>query len=181
MSLTEKWVNTIFKIATGRKLLRNIITPVGGIIFLSFVTGIILFSLYLDKVFEYSDFISFPYDLIFGFVFLFPGIILAGSCIYYFLKNKGTPVPLNPPSKLISDDPYAYSRNPMLTGLFFQFFGVGFICNSVTLTFIITPVFIILNFIELKKIEEPELVKRLGEEYIEYRKKTPMFIPKLKK
>jgi protein-S-isoprenylcysteine O-methyltransferase Ste14 len=27
----------------------------------------------------------------------------------------------------------------------------------------------------LKAIEEPELLKRLGEDYIEYRERTPMF------
>lgn len=181
MSLADKYINTIFKIATGGKLLRNLMTPVGGILFLSFMIGLVLLSLFLDKVFDYTDFASFPYDLIFGFILLFPGIILTGSCVIYFLKNKGTPVPLNPPPKLISDGPYAYSRNPMVTGLFFILFGVGFLCNSVTLTFIITPLFILLNLIELKNIEEPELEKRLGEEYIEYRKKTPMFIPKIKK
>lgn len=34
-----------------------------------------------------------------------------------------------------------------------------------------------INVWELKNIEEPELIKRLGEDYIEYRKQTPMFIP----
>jgi protein-S-isoprenylcysteine O-methyltransferase Ste14 len=29
----------------------------------------------------------------------------------------------------------------------------------------------------LKAIEEPELLKRLGEDYIEYRERTPMFFP----
>ncbi|MCX6164415.1 MAG: isoprenylcysteine carboxylmethyltransferase family protein [Ignavibacteriae bacterium] len=181
MSLTDKYINSIFKIATGGKLIRNVMTPVGFIIFVSFVTGLIFLSLYLDKIFEYSDFISFPFDLIFGFLFLFPGIILTGSCVIYFLKNKGTPVPFNPPPKLISDGPYAYSRNPMITGLFFILFGVGFICNSVTLTFIITPLFILLNIIELKNIEEPELEKRLGNEYLEYKKSVPMFFPKIRK
>jgi protein-S-isoprenylcysteine O-methyltransferase Ste14 len=181
MSLTNKWINTIFKIATGGKLFKNIATPIGGIIFFFILIGFVFLSLFLDKVFEFGIFLSFPYDLIFSFIFLFPGLILTGSCVFYFLKNKGTPVPLNPPPKLIDDGPYAYSRNPMVTGFFFVFFGIGFICNSITLTFFITPVLILLNVIELKKIEEPELEKRLGEEYIEYRKKTPMFIPKIKK
>lgn len=181
MSLTDKWINTIFKIATGGKLLKNIITPFGAVSFVCFITGLVLLSLYLDDVLEYTDFVTFPYDLIFGFLFLSVGAFLAGSCVIYFLKNKGTPVPLNPPPQLITDGPYAYTRNPMLSGLFMILFGFGFLCNSVTLTFIVTPVFILLNLIELKKIEEPELVKRLGDEYIEYRKKTPMFIPKIKK
>jgi protein-S-isoprenylcysteine O-methyltransferase Ste14 len=178
MSLTNKWIDTIFRIATGGRVLRNVATPFGVIFFLSFVTALILLSRFLDKVFEFQEFIHFPYDLIFGYVFLFPGIFLAGSCVFYFLKNKGTPVPLNPPPKLIDDGPYAYSRNPMMTGLFMLLFGFGFIGNSVTLTFIVTPLFILLNVIELKKIEEPELVKRLGDEYIKYRKNTHMFFPK---
>jgi protein-S-isoprenylcysteine O-methyltransferase Ste14 len=35
------------------------------------------------------------------------------------------------------------------------------------------------NTWELKEIEEPELVRRLGEEYIAYRNRTPMFVPKI--
>jgi protein-S-isoprenylcysteine O-methyltransferase Ste14 len=181
MSLTDKWINTIFKIATGGKLLRNIATPIGGIVFLSVVAGLVYFSVFLDKVFEFEEFINFPYDLIFGFLFFFPGIILTGYCIFYFLKNKGTPVPLNPPPALISDGPYAYSRNPMITGMIMLLFGLGFICNSVTLICIYTPAFILLNFIELKKVEEPELIKRLGNKYLEYRKNVPMFFPKFRK
>ena len=40
-------------------------------------------------------------------------------------------------------------------------------------------VVIYINFWELKSIEEPELAKRLGEDYIKYRKRTPMFFPNL--
>jgi protein-S-isoprenylcysteine O-methyltransferase Ste14 len=112
---------------------------------------------------------------------LIAGIILVCICLFCFLKAKGTPVPLNPPKKIITEGPYAYSRNPMMVGLFFQLFGFGILSGSVSLTFIVTPLFILLNVIEIKKIEEPELVKRLGNEYIEYRKKVPMFIPRLKK
>jgi protein-S-isoprenylcysteine O-methyltransferase Ste14 len=42
-------------------------------------------------------------------------------------------------------------------------------------------VLILINVWELKAIEEPELTKRLGQDYIEYRKKTPMFFPSLEK
>ena len=67
----------------------------------------------------------------------------------------------------------------MLTGVFALLFGFGMFFGSVFLFFVFTPLFILINFWELKAIEEPELVKRLGQEYIEYRKKTPMFFPRL--
>ena len=76
--------------------------------------------------------------------------------------------------------PYRYARNPMLTGVFLFLFGVGFGLNSVSLVLVFTPLYILLNVWELKHIEEPELVRRLGEEYIEYRRNTPMFIPTLR-
>ena len=65
----------------------------------------------------------------------------------------------------------------MLTGVFMILFGIGVALNSVSLVFVFTPLYVLVNVWELKKIEEPELVKRLGEEYIEYRAQTPMFIP----
>ena len=69
----------------------------------------------------------------------------------------------------------------MLTGVFALLFGFGMFFGSVSLLFVFTPLFIFLNFWELKAIEEPELVKRLGQEYIEYRKLTPMFFPSFRK
>ena len=64
-----------------------------------------------------------------------------------------------------------------LTGIFFLMFGLGFLVDSFSLIFIFTPLFILVNTWELKMIEEPELLKRLGKKYDEYRNKTPMFIP----
>jgi len=99
--------------------------------------------------------------------------------ILHFIKVKGTPVPFNPPPKLVDAGPYAYVRNPMLSGVFILLFGIGILFNSISLIFLFTPLFILFNFLELKTIEEPELEKRLGKEYLEYKKRVPMFIPKL--
>ena len=99
--------------------------------------------------------------------------------ILHFIKVKGTPVPFNPPPKLVTTGPYAYIRNPMLSGVFILLFGFGVLFNSISLVFIFTPLFILFNYVELKAIEEPELEKRLGENYLKYKKRIPMFIPKL--
>jgi protein-S-isoprenylcysteine O-methyltransferase Ste14 len=68
----------------------------------------------------------------------------------------------------------------MLTGVFILFFGLGILFRSISLVFIFTPLFVLLNVLELRAVEEPELEKRLGEEYLEYKKRVPMFIPWLK-
>ena len=44
-----------------------------------------------------------------------------------------------------------------------------------------TTLFVLVNAWELKYIEEPELAMRFGDEYIEYRRRTPMFLPRAAK
>jgi protein-S-isoprenylcysteine O-methyltransferase Ste14 len=69
----------------------------------------------------------------------------------------------------------------MLSGVFALLFGLGVLLESFSLCVIFTPLFILVNVWELKAIEEPELIKRLGQDYVEYRKRTPMFFPILGK
>ena len=68
----------------------------------------------------------------------------------------------------------------MLMGVFLLLFGIGFAIKSLSLVVFFTPLYILANVWELNEIEEPELVKRLGEEYLAYRQRTPMFIPRMR-
>ena len=69
----------------------------------------------------------------------------------------------------------------MLTGVFLILFGLGFGLDSMSLVCLFLPLYVAFNVWELKQIEEPELARRLGEEYVDYRNRTPMFLPKLKR
>ena len=89
-------------------------------------------------------------------------------------------MPINPPPRLVTDGPYAYSRNPMMTGLFMVMIGIGILFGSIALTFIMTPMFVFMSILEFKYLEEPELEKRFGKEYTEYKEKTPIIIPKIR-
>ena len=66
----------------------------------------------------------------------------------------------------------------MLLGLFIFLIGLGVIFGSLSLIFIFTPLFILINVLYLKAIEEKEMEKKFGMEYLEYKKDVPMFIPK---
>ena len=170
-------IDIIYKVATGSKKVRNLLTPLGAIFFTLFITLLVLLALYIDQVLTLPRLFSAPFNFIFSLPILFLGLFLIGWSVLHFLKVKGTPVPFNPPPRLVTDGPYAYARNPMLSGVFILLFGFGILIGSISFTFIFTPLFIALNVWELKAIEEPELAKRLGEAYLEYKKKTPMFIP----
>lgn len=164
---------------TGSRKLRLILTPIVALSYILFAALFVIASLFVDKMFGIPRFPETPADLYFSTPLIVAGLFLIGWSQFNFFKVKGTPVPFNPPPKLVTSGPYAYVRNPMLSGIFFLLFGLGFALKSLSLLLIFTPLFIIFNVMEIKTIEEPELEIRLGKDYIEYRKKTPMFFPKI--
>ncbi len=177
MSLTGKWIDLISKVATGSLRTRLIVAPVVGVCFFSFVAAFVFLSFMTDRFFELPKAFWSPWSLITGAGLVVAGFFLMVLSIAYFIRARGTPVPFSPPPRLITSGPYRFARNPMVTGIFMQLFGLGIAWGSISLTFIFTPFFILINVWELKMVEEPELVKRLGPDYVEYRKRVPMFFP----
>lgn len=177
LHLKTKWIDFIYRVATGSKKFRNLLTPIGATFFIIFTILFVIVALKLDKVLNYPEFIAEPLNIILALPIVILGACISGWSALHFFKVKGTPVPINPPPVLVTSGPFAYARNPMITGIFIILFGLGVLYSSVTLILLFTPLFIFINIWELKAIEEPELEKRLGEEYIAYKKRTPMFIP----
>ena len=176
----EKLIKMFYKAATSSSKIRNILTPVGAIFFFTFTLLFIVVSLWVDKFLGFPKLLPSSLNIIVSLPILAIGLLLILWSILHFLKVKGTPVLFNPPPQLVSTGPYAYVRNPMLTGVFILLFGLVILFRSISLVFIFTPLFILLNVIELKAVEEQELERRLGKEYVEYKRRTPMFIPRLK-
>jgi protein-S-isoprenylcysteine O-methyltransferase Ste14 len=167
-----------YSIATGSKRLRSLLTPVGLIIFFGMLFLVVYGSLYLDGALGFPELLSGPLGTLIGVLLLAIGLVMWAWCVVWFKRAKGTPVPFNPPRELVIVGPYAWSRNPMLTGIFAFLFGIGFLLHSVSMVFVLTPVFVAFNVLELKLVEEPELERRFGESYIEYKRRVPMFIPR---
>jgi protein-S-isoprenylcysteine O-methyltransferase Ste14 len=67
----------------------------------------------------------------------------------------------------------------MLTGVFLALFGVGVLLHSLSIVLFWTPGYILVHLMELKLVEEPELERRFGVAYAEYRGRVPMFFPRL--
>jgi len=179
--LKTKWIELIYNLATSSRKVRNFFTPLGALFFFMFVFSFIIIALQVDKLLGITDVLPRSLSLILASLCFLVAFILIGWSVLTFLREKGTPVPLNPPPQLVTSGPYAYVRNPMLTGVFALLFGIGVLLGSFSLVVIFMPLFILVNVWELKAIEEPELLKRLGQDYAEYRKSTPMFFPSLGK
>ncbi len=87
-------------------------------------------------------------------------------------------MPFNPPTELIVEGPYVWTRNPMLTGVFTALFGAGVLLHSYGMVVISIPAYILIHAIELKLVEEPELERRFGASYSDYKRRVPMFWPR---
>ena len=177
MSFRKRWINILHRAATGTKKTRKLLTPIGVTIFGGFTALFVFAAILVDRLLNLPRLLPEGARLPVSIPMIAVGLAVTAWSAFHFLKVKGTPVPFNPPPKVVNTGPYRYARNPMLTGVFLFLFGIGFIVNSVSLVFFFTPLYVLINVWELKKIEEPELIKRLGDEYIEYRRHTPMFIP----
>lgn len=119
-------------------------------------------------------------------IFISTSLLVIGASIclwsvYSFSKASGSPVPFNPPKELVTTGLYSRARNPMLLGWFIMLFGVGILFNSISLIFIFTPLFILLNILYVKTIEEKEMEKKFGKEYLKYKESVPMFIPRVRR
>ncbi|UCE41884.1 MAG: isoprenylcysteine carboxylmethyltransferase family protein [Candidatus Aminicenantes bacterium] len=181
MTLKTKWIKFIYNLATSSRKIRNFFTPFGAFFYGLVIFSFVIIALQVDKLIGVTDIFPKSLSLILASLFFLVAFILIGWSVLVFFKSKGTPVPVNPPPRLVTTGPYAYVRNPMLAGVFALLFGIGVLLGSASLLVLFTPLFILINVWEIKAIEEPELLKRLGQDYIEYRKKTPMFFPSLGK
>ncbi len=173
-------VDLLYSTATGSDRRRALLTPVGLVFFAGLLLLLVVIAKYVDAWLGLPALMVGHSGLFVGLGLTGIGILLCGSCAAFFLRAGGTPVPFNPPSELVTAGPYARARNPMLTGLFVTLFGVGVLLHSAAVVFLVTPVFIVANVIELRLVEEPELERRFGATYIEYRRQVPMFCPGLR-
>ena len=178
MGLGDRLAEFIYRIATTSGKLRMVLTPVGITIWVSLSVLLVFASLWLDRFLPVRLGIPVPVTIIVSVILLIIGASLCLRTVYVFVKARGSPVPLNPPQRLVTTGLYSRVRNPMGLGWFTMLFGVGVLLNSISLLFIFTPLFILLNVVYLKTVEEKEMEKKFGQDYLKYKEKVPMFIPR---
>jgi protein-S-isoprenylcysteine O-methyltransferase Ste14 len=181
MSIWDRYADFVYRVATGAKRRQLLTAPVAAIVFFGLVVLCVFASLWLDSLLPFLHFGSSPFILGLSVFLLVIGFLIMFWPVISFFRTRGTPVPFSPPPKLITTGLYAYVRNPMILGLFIFMLGLGVLLGSLPLIFIFTPLFIVINVIYIKAIEEKEMEKKFGREYLEYKKRVPMFFPWFKK
>lgn len=181
MSIWDRWARALYGVITGDKKRRRILTPIAAIIFFGIITFFVFCSFWVDSWLNLPHLPNAWWRYLIAGVLGLVGLFLAVSTVTAFFRTRGTPVPLSPPPKLITTGLYSYIRNPMALGLLLILEGLGFYFGSPSLIVFFAPLPVVLYALEIKAVEEPELELRFGKEYVDYKKRVPMFIPRFGK
>jgi len=108
-----------------------------------------------------------------GTLFIVSGLGVCVHCGWLFWSlGRGTPVPSQPPGRLVESGLYRFSRHPMYVA--YVSIGLGVFLVEGHLALALYPVVLfLLAEAYLRKIEEPRLIGRFGTEYEAYCRRVP--------
>jgi protein-S-isoprenylcysteine O-methyltransferase Ste14 len=109
------------------------------------------------------------------------GLALYATCAFwgFALRGKGTPLPMDPPKKLLVEGPYRIVRNPMYWSVALVMLGEAAVFRSFALVELAAAFAVGVNVFVLL-YEEPALRRNFGEEYTAYSKRVPRWLPRLR-
>jgi protein-S-isoprenylcysteine O-methyltransferase Ste14 len=113
-----------------------------------------------------------------GFVLtLLGGAMWLWATVVLVARGGGTPLPLDPPQRLVVEGPYAWIRNPMHVGLVTFLAGIALLFRS---PFLIAYAVVIAGIVwaYAQKVEEPWLERQYREAYRAYRARVPAWWPR---
>ncbi|HLE51141.1 MAG TPA: isoprenylcysteine carboxylmethyltransferase family protein [Anaerolineales bacterium] len=110
-------------------------------------------------------------------------LTLAGSTLVVwavrlqYTLGRGTPAPMMATQRLVTQGPYACTRNPMTLGALLLYLGIGVWMGAGIVIILVVIVFsLLLTHIYIH--ETQELIERFGDEYLTYKKHTPFLLPR---
>lgn len=152
----------------------------GGIIkqlfsFILPVTVLVLIPLFIENNRSVKQLWAF----LVGIAIICMGLLVMIATITLFIrKGKGTLAPWSPPKKLITHGIYSRVRNPMIMGVLTVLLGESIAILSIKIGLWALSFFII-NHVYFIIYEEPNLERRFGEKYEEYKENVPRWIPRI--
>ena len=120
-----------------------------------------------------------PFFLIIGIILAIPGLYFLGISNKSLRALGSGANAFRLTKRIVEQDVYKYTRNPMSLGYYLFALGIGLISGSTLLTLYVLLGIIPAHLFFLKFFEELELELRFGESYKQYKQKVPFMIPKI--
>lgn len=115
-----------------------------------------------------------------GVIVTLTGSIIALWCVLIFAQiGRGTPVPLDPPRRLVVVGLYRVVRNPMAIGVGVALAGVALFYESAQFLLAVA-VFMLGIHAMVRFYEEPTLRRTFGAEYVAYCERVNRWLPRLR-
>jgi protein-S-isoprenylcysteine O-methyltransferase Ste14 len=114
-----------------------------------------------------------------GIVLAAAGTVLAFTTIGFFIfEGFGTPAVFDPPTRFVPHGPFRFVRNPMYIGGLTMLLGWSLYMKSVAMVLFSAGAFLIVHSFVVF-VEEPGLRRRFGQEYEDFLRVVPRWIPRL--
>jgi protein-S-isoprenylcysteine O-methyltransferase Ste14 len=156
---------------------------ISAILALPFVMAILvpLLLVTLTGTFNPGWRLPFPADVLvvlLGASLIAGGLLLVVTTVKLFITaGRGTLAPWDPTQRLVVTGVYRYVRNPMISGVFTVLLGEGLLLGSLPVL-VWALGFAVVNMIYIPLKEEPGLRQRFGDEYLEYARHVPRWLPR---
>lgn len=106
------------------------------------------------------------------------GLLLMYRTISLFARfGEGTLAPWDPTQRLVVRGPYRHVRNPMISGVLSILLGESALLGSPPLLLWFLAFFAI-NALWMPLVEESDLERRFGDDYLLYKRAVPRWIPR---
>jgi protein-S-isoprenylcysteine O-methyltransferase Ste14 len=111
-------------------------------------------------------------------------LIVAGAAVLvdafarFVLEGLGTPAPAAPPEQLVVGGLYRHVRNPMYVAVVAVIVGQALVLDLALLLYAAAAAALMATFVRVW--EEPDLHRRFGVSYDEYRRAVPAWRPRLR-
>ena len=137
----------------------------------------------LDALLGWERFLSFPLGLSL-FAVLFPlGVFIVWYTYGYLaIMGDGSPAThLGGTKNLVTTGIFSVCRHPSIIGKFMGVVGFGLLVGSPFFFFLIIPALTTYSLLAVRFLQEKLCVKLWGDDYLAYRKSTPLILPRLRR
>ena len=95
----------------------------------------------------------------------------------FVVRGGGTPVPIYPPRDFITEGLYRFVRNPMYFGALLILFAESIFFRSAWILLYAGMLWLAFHAFAVL-LEEPQLERRFGGAYLDYKTRTPRWLPR---